>query len=1002
MAKAKLIDPTARRSRSGSRGSTPRRRPGPVVGAVAEPAPGPMGAEWLPAALDNMHQGLCMVDPQGCIVVSNRRYAEIIGIPPEAVKPGATINDLLKISHSLGHFPGKTIEQVEKDLWSSLEKGSESQASYHRNGRDFSVKHRITEDGFWVATFEDITAQVAAEAALRDSEARLRATLDAMPDCVKIFDAAGKLIYINPQGLELLQAPDFEALSRPGYIAVPLEYLDSCMATHHRVIEGESMVNYYEVIGLEGRRRHVEAYAVPMRMPDGSRAHLCISRDITERMNSEEAIRRNEERLRLVHEATGLAEFEAGSDGIAVVSDRLLEQFGMPLGNNRLTFENILSIVDPRDRQRLADTITTSLSTNEECQVEFRIIRADNGETRWISSHTKVKRDEEGNAIRSIGAHIDITDRKRADEALRESEQRFRLAAEAAGLGVWDYDSSVESQRWSERFREILGLPADAEPNLSVITQLVHPEDRTAFLKQLLEIRGACGDARFQETYRIRQQGDKTERWITMNGWKSECESGGPSRIIIAVRDITEEKTASERIRWAATHDSLTRLPNRRLFHERLDLAIESAKSSGGTVGLLLLDLDHFKQINDTLGHDVGDLMLKTFAERLKAAVRSCDTVARLGGDEFAIVLPDIEGSVSLEEVAAAIFGRLSRPVVHEGSILDCRTSVGASLFPNHGKSPDELLKYADIALYSTKTNRRGSLTLFHPELLEEVLERTSMVNLGREAVQEDRISPHYQPKIDLVTGEVDGFEALLRWRDSDGTVQPPARIAAAFDEPDVAAAISDRMLERSIKDMRGWLDRGVGFRNVAFNASAAEFRRGGFAEGVLEQLERAGVPPSCLQIEVTETVFLGRGAEYVLTALKMLNSEGVKIALDDFGTGYASLRHLKEFPVEIIKIDQSFVRDMVIDPGDEAIVRAVINLGQSLGMKVVAEGIECAEQADRLRLMGCDLGQGYLFSKAVPAEEVPNLLIPSFDATQWHGRLSDNLRRPRLVASNA
>jgi diguanylate cyclase (GGDEF)-like protein/PAS domain S-box-containing protein len=974
------------------------RRPKPASRAV--PLPAATGVEWLNEALNNMHQGLCMIDPHRRVVVSNRRYAEIIGIPPEAVKPGMSLRELLEISLSLDHFPGKTVEEVEEQLWSLARKDGESEAAYQRNGRDILVRHRRTEDNYWVATFEDVTVQRSAEAALRDSEARLSATLDAMPDCVKIFDEPGRLIYINPQGMELLQAPNFEALSRPGYIAVPPEYLEGCIATHHRVLAGESCVNYYEVIGLEGRRRHVEAYAVPMRLPDGSPAHLCISRDITERRQSEEALRINEERLRLVQDATGLADFEAGADGIAIVSDRLLEQFGMPLGNNRLTFEDILGRVDPRDRQRLKETIEASLASTEEFQCEFRITRADTGEVRWISSHTKMQRDAEGKAIRSIGAHLDITERKHADEALRDSEVRFRLAAEAAGLGVWDYTSVDQQQRWSERFREILGLPDDAEPSLSAITQLVHPEDRTTFLKQLLEIRGDCGEGRFQETYRIHRHSDNAERWVAMNGWKSQGDADEPERTIIAIRDITDEKTASERIRWAATHDALTRLPNRRLFHERLELAIENARSAGGNVGLLLLDLDHFKQINDTLGHDVGDLLLKTFAERLKAAVRSCDTVARLGGDEFAIVLPDIEGSASLEQVAASIFGRLASPLIHEGSILDCKTSVGASLFPKHGKNTDELLKCADVALYSTKSNRRGSLTLFHPELLEEVMERNSEILLGKEAVQDDRISPHYQPKVDLVSGEIEGFEALLRWRDSKGIVQPPAKIAAAFDEPDVAAAISDRMLERSIIDMRRWLDDGVGFRSVAFNASAAEFRRGGFAEGVLEQLEKAGVPPSCLQIEVTETVFLGRGAEYVLTALKILNAEGVKIALDDFGTGYASLRHLKEFPVEFIKIDQSFVRDMVVDPGDLAIVRAVINLGQSLGMRVVAEGIESNEQADRLRQLGCDLGQGFLFSKAVPAEEVPGLLIPSLDATRWHGRLAESFRRPRLVAS--
>jgi diguanylate cyclase (GGDEF)-like protein/PAS domain S-box-containing protein len=960
-------------------------------------------AERLQEALDNMPHGLCMFDPSGRLVVSNRRYCEIVDLPPDAVRPGVMLRELLEIT-AASHYPGKSVEDIERELWPRMEPNSERHRVFRRNGRDFSIAQRVTETGFRVAAFEEVTEKLAAEAAIRDSEARLSAILDAMPDCVKIFDKAGTLAYINPAGLDLLQAPDFASLSRPGYVAVPPEYLDSCIETHMRVIAGESTVNNYEVLGLEGRRRHVEAHAVPLQMPDGSRAHLCISRDTTERKEAEDTLRLASERLRLVQEATGLAQFETGPDGVAVVSDKLLDQVGLPHGDNRIDFESWLEIVHPADRSIFRDAVLNSVGGKtgfpSEFQNEFRIVRQDNGETRWILSHTKMEWDADGNMLRTIGGHLDITERKRAEEALRESEERFRLAAEASGLGVWDYDSTAELQEWSERFREIMGIPADTNPNLTVVTQMIHPRDRTAFLDKLFEIRCANDNARFQASFRIRRPTDQSERWVSMNGWKTVREAEGQGRIIITIRDITDEKTASERIRWAATHDALTRLPNRRLFHDRLECAIEEAQDRGATVGLLLLDLDHFKQINDTLGHDVGDVLLKTFAKRLRSAVRSCDTVARLGGDEFAIVLPEIEGSVCLEEVAAAIFDRLRKPILCGGTVLDCRASIGASLYPNHGMSTEELLKHADIALYSAKAGRRGTLSLFHPQLLEEVVLRNSMISLGRAAVKDDKIEPYYQPKIDLVTNEVVGFEALLRWHDGVGDVQSPSRIAAAFDDPDVAAAIADRMLERSIGDMRGWLEQGVDFRNVAFNVSAAEFRRGGFAEGVLEALERAGVPAECLQIEVTETVFLGRGAEYVLTALKILNSEGVKIALDDFGTGYASLRHLKEFPVEIIKIDQSFVRDMVVDPGDEAIVRAVINLGQSLGMKVVAEGIESLEQASRLLELGCDYGQGFLFSKAVPADAVPALLDPQGAGA---GKRSPALvRRPRLVASRS
>jgi EAL domain-containing protein (putative c-di-GMP-specific phosphodiesterase class I) len=271
------------------------------------------------------------------------------------------------------------------------------------------------------------------------------------------------------------------------------------------------------------------------------------------------------------------------------------------------------------------------------------------------------------------------------------------------------------------------------------------------------------------------------------------------------------------------------------------------------------------------------------------------------------------------------------------------------------------------------------------------------MVQLARNAISDDRIVPYYQPKLALADRSLMGFEALLRWRTPRRRIGAPAAIKAAFEDLDVAAQISDRMIERVITDMRGWLDRGIDFKSVAVNASAAEFRRDNFAERLLEQLRRAEIPTRCFQLEVTETVFLGRGAEYVHRALALLNLRGVKIALDDFGTGYASLRHLKEFPVDVIKIDQSFVRDMAGDPGDEAIIHAVINLGRSLGIKVVAEGIENEEQERRLLELNCDFGQGFLYSRAAPASRVPSLV------ERWPARLP--LRAPaerdlRLVAN--
>ncbi|OYW44513.1 MAG: hypothetical protein B7Z08_09225 [Sphingomonadales bacterium 32-68-7] len=896
-------------------------------------------------AFDHMSQGLGLFDREGRIALCNRRYAEVLGppVPAEQVEGAPPVQD------------------------------SEDRRLAHA-GRTYAIHPIRTEDGGRLDTVEDVTGQIAADRAVRDSEARLRALIDEMSDCVKIFDEAGRLIYINPAGLALHQAPDRASLpDNREFSTVAPEYRAYSGEVHRRVIGGETVLGTYEVIGLQGRRRHVEARALPFPMPDGTTAHMCISRDIEESKESLDALRRSEERLRLVQEVTGLADFESDPEGVAQLSERFVEQTGLPPGTRSITHAEWMKIVHPDDRDRMLQLIARCLDGQQAFECEFRIIRPDDGRTRWIFSRTRIERNATGEVVRSVGAHLDITERKRSEDALRESEERFRLATEAARLGVWDYDAALDQRDWSGRLREILGIGPDTEPTLELAASIVHPMDRARFLRRLKSIRLGKLE-RFEDSFRICRADDSADRWITVNAWRTGKTDSRLGRVIMTVRDVSEEKTAEDRIRWTARHDALTHLANRSYFHEQLDLAIRAAAADGGTVGLLLLDLDHFKQINDSLGHDAGDKMLSMFAGRLCQVVRANDVVARHGGDEFAIIMPDMPNDQSLGQLSRSIQQRLREPFVHDGRVLDCRVSMGASIFPRHGTTSEELLKNADIALYAAKAAGRSTMSLFEPHMRDDLERRIAMVETARAALRDDRIIPYYQPKIDLRTGAIVGFEALLRWRNARGRIGLPAAIEAAFEDLDVAAAISDRMIERVIPDMRGWLDRGIPFRHVAVNASAAEFRRDNFAERLLEQLSRAGIPPRCFQLEVTETVFLGRGAEYVHRALALLSQRGVQIALDDFGTGYASLRHLKEFPVDLIKIDRSFVHDMALGTGDEAIIRAVINLGQSLGIKVVAEGIESEAQARRLIELECDFGQGFLFSKAVPAARVPAL----------------------------
>lgn len=459
---------------------------------------------------------------------------------------------------------------------------------------------------------------------------------------------------------------------------------------------------------------------------------------------------------------------------------------------------------------------------------------------------------------------------------------------------------------------------------------------------------------------------------------------GGTDVVLAGAIDITRRKAMESRLEQLATTDPLTGLSNRTHFLGAAKAELLSTRVNSSRLAVVLLDVDHFKQVNDTLGHDAGDALLKTFAERLRSSVRATDVVARLGGDEFAIILPNLKDDDEVARAVDSIMTRLREPIIYSGRVLECRASIGASIFPVHADNVEDLLKDADIALYVAKTGGRGHMRVFEPEMRSVMQRRNTMIHNARKALAEDQILPYYQPKVVLASGKINGFEALLRWRHPQHGIQLPRSIAAAFDDPDVAVAISDRMLSRVITDIRQWLDDGVEFGHVGVNASAAEFRQNNFAERVLERLHAAGVPNDRLELEVTETVFLGRGAEYVERALESLSAAGVRIALDDFGTGYASLSHLKKFPVDIIKIDQSFVRDLEDDPDDAAIIAAVANLGQNLGIGTVAEGIETIAQAQFIAAQGCDCGQGYLFGHPAPATQVPQILAARAGGGSW------------------
>lgn len=428
-------------------------------------------------------------------------------------------------------------------------------------------------------------------------------------------------------------------------------------------------------------------------------------------------------------------------------------------------------------------------------------------------------------------------------------------------------------------------------------------------------------------------------------------------------------KSAETRIHQMATHDPLTGLPNRVLLLDRLDQALHSAHRKQHYVGVLFLDLDHFKTINDSLGHDIGDQLLQAVTERLRHCIRQEDTLARQGGDEFIVVLPDLTKPATAGRVAEHLLRALHEPFCLHNQRLHIGASIGVSIYPLDATDPPTLIRFADGAMYQAKEAGRAGYAFFTAELNNRVSERFALSNELRHALETGEFVLHYQPQFDLVTGRLIGTEALIRWQHPERGLVPPIKFIPIAEETGLINAIGEWTLRAACAQNRRWQDAGLPPISIAVNLSAKQWLQPHLEEQVIHALATAGLEPELLELEITESLLM-RDTEKMIGTMRQLQARGVKFAVDDFGIGYSSLSYLKRFPINRLKIDQSFVRDIPTDPDDTAITTAIIQMGKSLRLAVVAEGVETLEQLRFLREQGCDAAQGYHFSKPLPAEE--------------------------------
>ncbi|MGI3899554.1 MAG: EAL domain-containing protein [Janthinobacterium lividum] len=630
-----------------------------------------------------------------------------------------------------------------------------------------------------------------------------------------------------------------------------------------------------------------------------------------------------------------------------------------------------IDAVHPADREGVRAKRGQALVAGESYRHEYRLCHVDSGH-RWIADDVVPLFADDGVVDGWVGVISDIHDRRTAAQALRASERRLRLASEVAGLGTYDVNLLTGQREWSPEMYDLLRLPRNTVPDRKLFIDAVHVEDRSQLLDDW-QITQQFSDGLRVNIFRLEFEAGEV-RWMEDRERLFLDEEGRPIRRVGTMQDVTERKRVEQEL-WLAAHaDPLTGLANRTLFQARVDEAVAQAGLQGTEVYVLIVDVDRFKEINDSLGHDAGDAVLRAMASRLRCCCPSHATVARLGGDEFGVVISGDQQNEAFDAVGEDILVALRQPMMHDGREIEGSVSVGWSAYPRHDANVTMLLKNADVALYAAKKAGRNRVASFDPTMRDDFDSRVRVLRSAKDALNRDAVLPFYQPKVSLVTGRVVGFEALLRWTDASG-LRPPSDLQHAFADPDLACRLGSRMLRRVTTDMRAWTDLGVLFGHVALNAGAPELHRPDFAEGVLKALADSGLRTDQLEIEVTEGVLLDDATVAVTRALKALTEAGVSVSLDDFGTGYASLSHLKRFPVSWLKIDRSFVSNMETDEDAQVIVRAVVGLAHNLMLKTVAEGIETRSQLDFLTDIGCELAQGYLLAKPMAAADVPSFL---------------------------
>jgi len=694
---------------------------------------------------------------------------------------------------------------------------------------------------------------------------------------------------------------------------------------------------------------------------------------LIERKTTKEALTLSEARFRAMSDASPLGIFVSDVHGECIYTNEAYHKIsGLDLEQTLGT--NWSMAIHPDDRQRVLAEWRAAAQGKEKFTSKARFLRAD-GSIVWTRLNAAAMLD--GKQPRGhVQTVEDITERKAAEDALFEEKERAQVTLNSIGDAVlttnlpgnvtylnlvaetmtgWSRENAL-GHPLSEVFKIVDGTTRQVSPNPA---HLAISENRTV---------GLAADSLL-----VRRDG--VESAIEDSAAPIHNRDGQVAGAVIVFHDVSESRAMALKMAHLAQHDFLTGLPNRLLLTERLSRAIGQARRHSKRVALMFIDLDYFKHINDSLGHTVGDLLLQVVAERLELCVRDTDTVCRQGGDEFVILLTEIEQTMDAAPVAEKLLAALAEPCVIGGHELHVTLSIGIAIYPDDGQDADEVMKNADTAMYHAKANGRNNYQFFTTEMNTRAVQRLFVEGNLRRALKQGEFELYYQPKVDLASGVMIGSEALIRWQDPEHGLIYPNQFVPIAEESGLIVPIGNWVLREACRQVCAWQDSGLLAVPVSVNISAVEFRHKNFLEGVAQILKETGMLPSLLELELTESILMhdAKSSESVLESLKAM---GMQLAIDDFGTGYSSLSYLKRFPINTLKIDQSFVQDIDLDPDDASIVSAMIAMGKSLKQRVIAEGVETPAQLAFLRTLHCDEGQGFLFGHPLPAEQFERLLL--------------------------